>query len=107
MQCDNRALSDQLSTSTRTLKNSAFSILTKQYLLIALAKASSTAELRRTLSHDDDDAMPSVAIDKFLLRLETKISSIFDFYRQFPILTLGKSIGKSLAFLFRRKVFGS
>ena len=77
-------------------------VLTKQYLLIALAKASSTAELRRTLSHDDDDAMPSVAVDKYLLRLETKISSIFDFYRQFPILTLGKSIGKSLAFLFRR-----
>ena len=53
MQCDNRAQA----TSTRTLKNSAFSIHKAVYLLIALAKASSTAELRRTLSHDDDDAM--------------------------------------------------
>ena len=105
MQCDNRALSDQLQVLGHL--KILHLVLKKQYLLIALAKASSTAELRRTLSHDDDDALPCVAVDKYLLRLETKISSIFDFYRQFPILTLGKSIGKSLAFLFRRKVFGS
>ena len=106
MQCDNRALTDKLQVLGHL--KILHLVLTKQYyLLIELAKASSTAELRRTLSHDDDDAMPSVAVDKYLLRLETKISSIFDFYRQFPILTLGKSIGKSLAFLFRRKVFGS
>ena len=87
MQCDNRALTDKLQVLGHL--KILHLVLTKQYyLLIELAKASSTAELRRTLSHDDDDALPCVAVDKYLLRLETKISSIDDFYSQFPILTL-------------------